>query len=69
MAKPKKTKSFENIFEDLEKIVGKMDEGDIHLEKSLELFEKGMSLVGEGKSKLDEAELKIKTLTKNSNLA
>ncbi len=44
-----------------------MDEGDIHLEKSLELFEKGMSLVGEGKSKLDEAELKIKTLTKNSN--
>ncbi|MBT3664855.1 exodeoxyribonuclease VII small subunit [bacterium] len=69
MAKPKKTKSFENIFEDLEKIVGKMDEGDIHLEKSLELFEKGMSLVEEGKSKLDEAELKIKTLTKNSNLA
>jgi exodeoxyribonuclease VII small subunit len=67
MAKPKKTKSFEDIFEDLEKIVGKMDEGDIHLEKSLELFEKGMSLVGEGKSKLDEAELKIKTLTKNSN--
>ena len=47
----------------------KMDEGDIHLEKSLELFEKGMSLVEEGKSKLDEAELKIKTLTKNSNLA
>ena len=35
----------------------------------LELFEKGMSLVEEGKSKLDEAELKIKTLTKNSNLA
>lgn len=67
MVKLKKTKSFENIFEDLEKIVGKMDEGDIHLEKSLEPFEKGMSLVEEGKSKLDEAELKIKTLTKNSN--
>lgn len=67
MAKSKKTKSFENIFEDLEKIVVKMDEGDIHLEKSLELFEIGMSLVEEGKNKLDEAELKIKTLTKNSN--
>ena len=66
MAKLKKTKSFENIFEDLEKIVVKMDGGDIHLEKSLELFEKGMSLVEEGKNKLDEAELKIKTLTKNS---
>lgn len=68
MAKPKKTKSFENIFEDLKNIVEKMDEGDIHLEKSLELFEEGMGLVEEGKSKLDEAELKIKTLTKSSDL-
>ena len=69
MAKPKKTKSFENIFEDLKNIVEKMDEGDIHLEKSLELFEKGIILVEEGRSKLDEAELKIKTLTKKSNSA
>ena len=68
MAKPKKTKSFENIFEDLKNIVEKMDEGDIHLEKSLELFEEGMGLVEQGKSKLDEAELKIKTLTKSSDL-
>ena len=69
MAKPKKTKSFEDIFEDLEKIVGKMDEGDIYLEKSLELFEKGIILVEECRSKLYEAELKIKTLTKKSNSA
>ena len=68
MAKPKKAKSFENIFEDLKNIVEKMDEGDIHLEKSLEVFEVGMGLVEEGNSKLDEAELKIKTLTKRSDL-
>ena len=66
MTKVKETKSFENIFEDLEKIVNKMDEGEVHLEESLELFEQGMSLVEEGKSKLDEAELKIKNLTKIS---
>jgi len=66
MGKVKESKSFENIFEDLENIVNKMDEGDVHLEKSLELFETGMNLVEEGKSKLTEAELKIKTLTKKS---
>ena len=66
MGKVKESKSFENIFEDLENIVNKMDEGDVHLEKSLELFETGMNLVEEGKSKLNEAELKIKTLTKKS---
>ena len=67
MAKQKKTKSFENIFEDLKKIVERMDEGDIQLENSLELFEEGMSLVEQGKNKLDEAGLKIKTLTKSFN--
>ena len=55
MGKVKESKSFENIFEYLENIVNKMDEGDVHLEKSLELFETGMNLVEEGKNKLNEA--------------
>jgi len=62
----KTNKSFEHIFEDLENIVQKMDLGEVDLEESLELFEKGMSLVNDGKKKLEEAELKIKNLTKNS---
>ena len=62
----KAERSFEKIFEDLEKIVEKMDLGEIDLEESLELFERGMSLVDDGKKKLEKAELKIKNLTKNS---
>jgi len=62
----KTNKSFEDLFEDLENIVEKMDLGEVDLEESLELFERGMSLVNDGKKKLEEAELKIKNLTKNS---
>ena len=62
----KTNKSFEALFKDLENIVEKMDWGEVDLEESLELFEKGMSLVNDGKKKLEEAELKIKNLTKNS---
>ena len=62
----KTNKSFKELFEDLENIVEKMDLGEVDLEESLELFEKGMSLVNDGKKKLEEAELKIKNLTKNS---
>ena len=62
----KTNKSFEALFKDLENIVKKMDLGEVNLEESLELFEKGMSLVNDGKKKLEEAELKIKNLTKNS---
>ena len=64
--KNKTNKSFEKIFEDLEKIVKKMELGEVELEESLELFEKGMSLVDDGKKKLAKAELKIKNLTNDS---
>ena len=43
-----------------------MELGDVELEESLELFEKGMSLVDDGKKKLAKAELKIKNLTNDS---
>ena len=35
-------RSYEKIFDDLDTIVQKMDSGEISLEKSLELFEKGI---------------------------
>ena len=44
MNKNKSQDSYEKIFEELEKIVQKMDSGDISLEKSLDFFEKGMKL-------------------------
>ena len=49
MKNNKSNSSYEKIFDDLEIIVQKMDSGEISLEKSLELFEKGMSLIQEAK--------------------
>ena len=62
MKNKKAVDSYEQIFFELEKIVEKMDSGDISLEKSLELFEKGMGLINDGKMKLDQAESRVKTL-------
>ena len=67
MKKNKTADTYEQIFVELENIVEKMDSGDISLEKSLELFEKGMGLLKDGKKKLDQAESKVKTLIKDSD--
>ena len=63
----KSNPSYEKIFENLETIVQKMDSGEISLEKSLELFEKGMSLIQEGKDRLVQAEERVKTLINESD--
>ena len=67
MKKNKTSDSYEKLFIELENIVEKMDSGSISLEKSLKLFEKGMDLIKEGKNKLDEAEIKVKTIMKSSD--
>jgi exodeoxyribonuclease VII small subunit len=67
MKKKESTISYEKIFEQLEKIVQKMDSGDIPLEKSLELFEQGMILIKDGKEKLDNAEARVKKLIKGQD--
>ena len=66
MKKNKSNPSYEKIFDDLETIVQKMDSGEISLEKSLELFEKGMSLIQEGKDRLVQAEERVKALINES---
>ena len=63
----KTRKQYEKIFDDLEIIVQKMDSGEISLEKSLELFEKGMSLIQEGKDRLVQAEERVKALINESD--
>jgi len=48
--------------QELEAIVQKLERGELKLEESLQLFERGMALTGECRSALDTAELKVKTL-------
>lgn len=53
---------FEDALNKLEKIVSKLEDGDIPLEESLKLFEEGIRLSRFCNQKLDEAEKKVEIL-------
>jgi exodeoxyribonuclease VII small subunit len=58
----KEKKSFENLMDELEEIVGQLESGDLPLEESISLFEQGMKLANESSKKLDVAEQKVEKL-------
>jgi exodeoxyribonuclease VII small subunit len=58
---------FEDALNKLEKIVSKLEEGDIPLEESLKLFEEGIRLSRFCNQKLDEAEKRVEILLKGKN--
>lgn len=53
---------FEDAFDRLEKIVRKLEGGDVNLAESLELFEEGVRLSRACAAKLDEAEGRVRKL-------
>jgi exodeoxyribonuclease VII small subunit len=59
-----KVKDFESALRTLEDIVGKLETGDLTLERSLELFEEGIKISRFCGSKLEEAERKVEILTR-----
>lgn len=58
------TPGFESDLEELEKVVRQLESGDLPLEASLGLFEKGMSLSDSCRKRLEEAETRIEILLK-----
>jgi len=54
--------SFEFCLDELEKIVKELEAGDLPLERSLELFERGMALSETCRKQLDNAETRVETL-------
>ena len=50
----------------LEKLVEKMEEGDLTLEESLKIFEEGVKLTRECQQALADAEQKVKLLIEES---
>ncbi|MDY0391466.1 exodeoxyribonuclease VII small subunit [Desulfobulbus oligotrophicus] len=56
--------SFENALTRLEKITEELESGDLSLEKSLEKFTEGMTLVHLCNGKLEEAKSQIELLLK-----
>ena len=61
-----KPKSFESSLEELERIVRELEQGELTLEKSLELFEQGVKLSRECQERLNQAERRIEMLTRDN---
>lgn len=59
--------SFESGLDELERVVKEMESGDLPLERSLELFEKGMSLSEACRKQLEEAETRVEKLLDRGN--
>jgi exodeoxyribonuclease VII small subunit len=57
--------TFEESLKELEDTVKKLENGDTTLEESMALFEKGVSLTKTCRKMLDEAQLKVKLITKD----
>ena len=53
---------FEKALEELEKIVEKLEEGNVPLEESISLFEKGKTLCNQCIAKLTEVEKRISVI-------
>jgi len=61
------TKNFEKAMQELEEIVQQMEQGEISLDESLKIFEKGMELSKFCYDKLNQAEKKLKKLVKQED--
>ncbi len=60
--KPDAAPDFENALRELESLVEKMEQGELTLEQSLSLFERGVSLTRVCQEALSNAQLKVEKL-------
>jgi exodeoxyribonuclease VII small subunit len=56
--------SFESSLEELEKVVKELEAGDLHLDRSLELFARGMQLSEICRKQLEAAETRVEMLVR-----
>ena len=59
---PQTVASFESSLDELEKVVREMESGDLSLDRSLELFSRGIELGESCRKQLEEAETRVETL-------
>ena len=59
--------SFEQALKELEHIVQELEKEDVSLERSIELYQKGVELSKECSDLLEKAELKIQEVQSSSN--
>jgi exodeoxyribonuclease VII small subunit len=59
--------TFEKAIEELEDIIKSLEQGDVPLDNTIELYERGAKLKDFCEKKLIDAEIKIKKINKYSN--
>ncbi|MBP2030736.1 exodeoxyribonuclease VII small subunit [Methanohalophilus levihalophilus] len=60
-------RSFEDNLHELEEIVSRLEEGELSLEESMEMFERGMKLSAACNTKLSQMEQRIKVLVEEGD--
>lgn len=65
--KPVSEMSFEEAMRELETVVGQLERGDVALEDSIKLYERGAELKARCETKLKEAEEKVAAITLDQN--
>ncbi|GGD20647.1 exodeoxyribonuclease VII small subunit [Sinisalibacter lacisalsi] len=65
--KPVEEMSFEEAMQELEAVVGQLERGDVALEDSIKLYERGAALKARCEVKLKEAEEKVAAITLDAN--
>ncbi|MGY3438328.1 MULTISPECIES: exodeoxyribonuclease VII small subunit [unclassified Marinovum] len=61
--KPVEKLTFEEAMAELEQVVGKLERGDVALDDSIKLYERGAALKKRCEKKLKEAEEKVHAIT------
>ena len=58
---------FEKSLDELEQLVGRMEQGELSLDESLQSFERGIALYRNCQTALEQAELRVKLLLDPNN--
>ena len=61
----KKKENLEEMFKDLEELIGKMENEEITLEQTFDLYNNGMELLKKCNLSIDEVEKKVLVLEEN----
>ena len=59
--------TFEQAMAELERVVGQLERGDVPLDQSITLYERGAALKAHCETKLKEAEEKVAAITLNKD--
>ena len=63
-----KEQTLEQAFEKLEDMIGKLEQEDISLEESFQLYKEGMKLIKSCNDKIDKVEKEVLKLNENGEL-